>query len=271
MDFYKTVYTEPDAPQVFNRSLRETGFAVIQAHPIPSQLISGVYQEWRAFFASTAKFAYRFDPQVQSGYFPYQTEQAKGYHTPDLKEFFHIYPFTTLPVGMSDRTWELYHALHRLAEELLGWLEVRAHFLQGAITNSQATLLRILHYPPLPEQVEDGAIRAAAHEDINLITLLPVATGSGLEVLDNEGVWHRLPCEVGEIIVNVGDMLQLATDGYYRSTTHRVVNPSADQSDRHLSRYSMPLFLHPRPEVKLAQGITAKSYLEQRLKEIKLK
>ena len=268
MDFYKTVYTELAAPQVFNRSLRETGFAVLQAHPIPKELIAGVYQEWQAFFAGSAKFDYRFDPQRQSGYFPYRTEQAKGYHTPDLKEFFHLYPKTALPRGMSDRTWELYHALHCLAQELLGWLEMRADFLREAIANSQETLLRILHYPPLPDQVEPGAVRAAAHEDINLITLLPAATGSGLEVLDNAGVWHRLPCEVGEIVVNVGDMLQLATDGYYRSTTHRVVNPA---DDRHLSRYSMPLFLHPRPEVELADGITAKAYLEQRLREIKLK
>ncbi len=85
---------------------------------------------------------------------------------------------------MSDRTWELYYALHRLAEELLGWLEVRAEFLREAIAHSQQTLLRILHYPPLREPVPEGAIRAAAHEDINLITLLPTATEPGLEVLD---------------------------------------------------------------------------------------
>ncbi len=268
MDFYKTVYPEADAPAVFNRSLRETGFAVLQAHPIPSELIAEVYREWQEFFARDAKFAYRFDPEEQSGYFPFGIEQAKGYHTPDLKEFFHLYPQTNLPRGMSDRTWELYDALHHLAEELLGWLEVRAEFLREAIAHSQQTLLRILHYPPLGEPVPEGAIRAAAHEDINLITLLPTATEPGLEVLDNQGVWHRLPCAVGEIVVNVGDMLQLATGGYYRSTTHRVVNPSPAENR---SRYSMPLFLHPRPEVELAEGITAKSYLEQRLREIRLK
>ncbi len=120
----------------------------------------------------------------------------------------------------------------------------------------------------MPKHVPEGAIRAAAHEDINLITLLPAATATGLEILDNQGNWHEVPCTMGDLVVNVGDMLQLASQGYYRSTTHRVVNPVGALVGR--SRYSMPLFLHPRPEVILADGVTAKSYLQKRLREIGL-
>jgi isopenicillin N synthase-like dioxygenase len=158
----------------------------------------------------------------------------------------------------------------------LAWLEIserspdclKALQLSNAIADSPSTLLRILHYPPLPEHFPDGAIRAAAHEDINLITLLPAATATGLEILDNQGNWHEVPCAMGDLVVNVGDMLQLASQGYYRSTTHRVVNPVGALARR--SRYSMPLFLHPRPEVVLVDGITAKSYLQERLREIGL-
>ncbi len=126
--------------------------------------------------------------------------------------------------------------------------------------------MRILHYPPLTEHYEHDAIRAAPHEDINLITLLPAATTPGLEVKDLQGNWHAVTCDAGNIVVNVGDMLQLCTDFYYRSTTHRVVNPAG--KDKLTSRYSMPLFLHPRPEVALTQERTADEYLRERLREI---
>jgi isopenicillin N synthase-like dioxygenase len=137
------------------------------------------------------------------------------------------------------------------------------------IENSDANLFRILHYPPLTGEHEPGAVRAAAHEDINLITLLPAATAPGLEVKDSHGHWISVPCDPGNIIINAGDMLQLASEGYYKSTTHRVVNPPENEAKK--SRYSMPLFLHPRSEAHLSPTLTAGEYLNQRLREIGLK
>jgi isopenicillin N synthase-like dioxygenase len=113
-----------------------------------------------------------------------------------------------------------------------------------------------------------GAIRAAAHEDVNLITLLPAATATGLEVQDNGGNWHPIASDLGDLVVNVGDMLALVSDGYYRSTTHRVINPPGDAAQT--ARFAMPLFLHPRADAQLTATITAKDFLQQRLREIGL-
>ncbi len=177
---------------------------------------------------------------------------------------------------MSDRSWQLFNCLVHLAEELLGWfeqalpVEIQSQLtmpLSAMIADSQETLMRPIHYPPLTEAETTGSVRAAAHADINLITLLPAATAIGLEVQDNQGQWHQVPGYKDDLVVNAGDMLQLATQGYYRSTAHRVINPSGEAAKQ--SRYSMPLFLHARPEVLLA-GVTAQSYLQERLKEIGL-
>ncbi|MEM7291398.1 MAG: 2OG-Fe(II) oxygenase family protein, partial [Pseudomonadota bacterium] len=128
--------------------------------------------------------------------------------------------------------------------------------------------LRVLHYPPLDEKVEPGEIRAAAHEDINLITLLVTGSEPGLQAKDAQGNWHDVPCNAGYITINSGDMLSKASRGYYPSTPHRVVNPP-NQENR--SRYSLPLFVHPRPEVQLDENQTAGEYLDERLREIGLK
>lgn len=275
MNFPQVSYKNPQAPHLIAQALHEIGFVVLSDHPINPQLITDVYSEWSIFFNSPAKFDYKFDPKVQAGYFPFQTETAKGYSQPDLKEFFHLYRSHNLPNNTSDRTWELFHNLIDLGSELLSWIEATApdHIknnltmpLPKMINNSQEHLLRILHYPPLTTAYPDGAIRAAAHEDINLITLLPAATATGLEVLDNFGTWHNVPSNLGDIVINVGDMLQLATNGYYRSTTHRVVNGEVTEN----SRYSMPMFLHACPEVVLSGTKTAKVYLQERLREIGL-
>ena len=110
-------------------------------------------------------------------------------------------------------------------------------------------------------------MRAAAHEDINLITILPAANEAGLQVVNAEGKWIAVPGDFGALIVNVGDMLQEATGGFYRSTTHRVVNPTGEAAKR--SRISMPLFLHPRRDVVLSERHTADSYLQERLRELR--
>lgn len=270
-------YTHPQAPQILTESLHQTGFAVLRDAPVPPDLIAQVYRDWAAFFADDAKHHYTFDPAQQSGYFPFQSEQAKGYTVPDLKEFFHVYPWIDLPAGMGDATWQLLTQLTQLATELLTWIDqqspesLRHQFtmpLGEMIDGSQETLLRPLHYPPIPGAIAPGAIRAAAHEDINLITLLPAATAAGLELLDRQGQWSTVPGTPGDIVVNVGDMLQLASHGYYPSATHRVINPRG--ADTQTSRYSLPLFLHPRREVILAGTTTARQYLLERLHELGL-
>jgi isopenicillin N synthase-like dioxygenase len=129
---------------------------------------------------------------------------------------------------------------------------------------STNTILRTLYYPALDFEAERGAVRAAAHEDINFITLLVAASAPGLQVLDTKGQWHDVPHEENSIVVNIGDMLALASKGAYKSTRHRVVNPSDSKSDR----ISMPLFVHPHPDTLLSDGFTAGEFLAQRIAEI---
>jgi len=277
MEVLKVNFRSPESPARFCESLKTTGFAVITDHPIPMTLVNRVYEQWAEFFNSEEKHKYTFEPNTQAGYFPFRSENAKDYSLKDLKEFFHIYPRSKLPPSLEKDTWDLYHQLSALGSTLLSWIEdaspaeVKKNFsmpLPEMITGSSETLLRVIHYPPMKGDEEEGAIRAAAHEDINLITLLCSATSAGLEVKDIQGNWHTVPCDPGSIAINSGDMLQLASRGYYRSTTHRVINPSGPDSK--LPRYSMPLFLHPRPEVELADGMTGGGYLKQRLEEIGL-
>ncbi len=177
-----------------------------------------------------------------------------------------------------DATPQLYERLIRLGAELLQWIEdgtpanIKSKFsmpLSRMIEGSEETLLRPIHYPPLKGGEEAGAIRAAEHEDINLITLLPAATAPGLEVKDLQGNWHAVSCSPGEIAINAGDMLQEASGGYYVSTTHRVVNPTDPVAARQ-PRYSMPLFVHPEAAVKLSERYTARGYLMERLGQIGL-
>jgi isopenicillin N synthase-like dioxygenase len=135
------------------------------------------------------------------------------------------------------------------------------------IEGSRKHVLRILHYPPLTGEEEPEAIRAAGHEDINLITILPASNEPGLQVLAKDGSWLEVPCDFGNLIVNIGDMLQEASGGYFPSTTHRVVNPEG--ADKTIGRISLPLFCHPNPDVILSDRYTADSYLQERLRELR--
>lgn len=277
MEVLKVKYGSSEAAERFCHSLKTTGFAVLTDHPIPSELVNRVYRQWADFFASQEKHKYTFKPESQAGYFPFRSENAKDYNIKDLKEFFHIYPRSDMPEFLQKDTWDLYNRLVTLGEELLTWVqtaspaEVKKLFsipLQDMIQGSGENLLRVIHYPPIKGDEEKGAIRAAAHEDINLITLLCSATSPGLEVMDTAGNWHTVPCDPGSIAINAGDMLQMASQGYYRSTTHRVMNPAGEEAKK--PRYSMPLFLHPRSEVMLSKDTSAGAYLKQRLLEIGL-
>ncbi len=270
-------YRSPTAAADFTRSLKHTGFAVLTNHPLEADLVQKVYDDWLAFFATDAKFNYPFSPDSQDGYFSSAvSETAKGNDIKDIKEFFHVYPWGKYPTEVTDAARRFYDQATDLAKELLDWVEaetppeVAAKFsvpLSKMLDGSKNTLLRILRYPPLTGQEPPGAIRAAAHEDINLITVLPASNEPGLQVRDIHGSWHDVPCDFGSLAINAGDMLQLASGGYYPSTTHRVTNPSGASATRH--RVSVPLFLHPANDVVLAEGRTAFSFLQERIRELR--
>ncbi len=278
MNVRKVNYQESDCPREFSISLRETGFSVLDNHPIDISLIETVYAEWGDFFYSDIKNNYLFTEKRQDGYFPFRTENAKGTSVKDLKEFFHVYEWGRFPKELTNATLELKSQLIELTSTLLKWIqdetpdEITKLFsvpLPKMIEKSTTNLLRIIHYPPLDGSEEKEAIRGAAHEDINLITLLVSGTQPGLQVQDVNGVWHDVSCDPGSIAVNTGDMLQMASGGYYPSTTHQIINPNGNIKNE--SRYSMPLFLHPWDEVQLSKQYTARQYLDERLKEIGLK
>ena len=269
-------YKAADAAETLARSLRDTGFAVLANHPITPDRIEAIYGAWGGFFAGEEKFDFAVRPPAHDGYFAFRSENAKDSPVKDLKEFFHVYPGCRLPGDIEALTRQIYADLDTLGRELLGWIQAQAPAevtdalsmpLDAMMEDSDQSLLRILHYPPV-ESAEPGAIRAAAHEDINLITLLLSGSKPGLQAMDADGNWHDVACDPGMITINNGDMLAMATGNYFPSTTHRVTNPDAGQN---VSRYSMPMFLHPRPDVPLRPDMTADQYLQQRLREIGLK
>lgn len=270
-------FQSPDAAQAFCHSLHSTGFAVLMRHPLQQMLVEGIYAEWLQFFQSDAKHAYSHDPMRHDGYFsPAVSETAKGHTQRDLKEFFHIYPWGRYPAEVSDGARRYYAQGNALAQTLLGWVEahsppeVRARYsmpLSSMLDGSDHTLLRVLHYPPLTGDEPVGALRAAAHGDINLLTLLPAATEPGLQVLGQDNGWHDVPCDFNFLIVNIGDMLAEASGHHYPSTVHRVLNPTGEA--RAKSRISLPLFLHPRREVVLSERYTVGSYFDERMQELR--
>ncbi|MBW3166343.1 2OG-Fe(II) oxygenase family protein [Ferrimonas balearica] len=269
-------YRAPDAPAQFVESLRQTGFGVLKNHPIPEQLVERIYRDWQGFFDGENKTRYHFNRDTQDGFFPASvSEVAKGHSVKDLKEYFHFYPWGQCPAEHKADLADYYGQATALAAELLGWVQQQgpdnvasgyAEPLPNMIEGSEKSLLRVLHYPPLNGDEAAGAIRAAAHEDINLLTILPAANARGLQVKGRDDQWLDVPCDFGTLIVNIGDMLQEASGGYFPSTTHRVVNPEGEAASQ--SRISLPLFLHPRPEVVLSERHTAHSYLMERLREL---
>lgn len=264
-------------PKMLDHSFRNTGFAILKNHGVNFRNIEVLYTQWVEFFASSTKHMYKSE-NGNNGYVPFRSENAKGNPVKDLKEFFHIFhPFDKVPEGVSKMlTEKVTEEMMKVARQLLFVLQpsipremysIHGESIHRMVKDSNSNLLRILHYPAIDGTPEPGAVRAAAHEDINMITLLPAATQPGLEVLDLNGSWHKIECDPGTIIVNVGDMLQEASDGVFKSTTHRVVNPEGDN----VPRYSMPFFVHPRSECALSKKYTAGEYLNERLKEIGLK
>ncbi|MBL4941857.1 MAG: isopenicillin N synthase family oxygenase [Colwellia sp.] len=272
-------YTAKDAPRLFVNSLRETGFGVLINHPIKQSLVKSIYHNWQTFFNGQDKQNFTFDTEKQDGYFSSEiSETAKGHAQKDIKEYFHVYPWGRIPEPLKEEILHYYQLASALAGELLDWVEEYSpediaknysQALSNMIKDTPNTLLRVLHYPPLTGDEEVGAIRAAAHEDINLLTILPAANEPGLQVQNKDDSWLDVPSDFGNLIINTGDMLQEASKGYFPSTTHRVINPSCKASTK--SRISLPLFLHPRSEVKLSAQHTQASYLLERLRELGVK
>ena len=267
-------YTAPGFDAAFMASLHEYGFAAVVDHPLDGDRVARIYGEWLAFFSSGEAAGFRMDPVKQDGYFSLrEAEHAKGFVERDFKEYFQFYPWGRCPESLQADLASHFDAAVELGAELLSCI---ARSLPEAVTTglteplrdmiqgSEQSMLRVLHYPPVP--VGQSVLRAAPHEDINLLTLLPAADGPGLELQLHSGEWISVSHSPGQLIVNIGDMLQEATGGYLPSTSHRVATPDAEQPA--VSRMSLPLFLHPRPDVVLSLRYTAGEYLMQRLDEL---
>lgn len=269
-------FQAPDADQQFVKSLHEIGFAVLENHPLDMDLVNQIYAEWREFFATDDKFNYVVNKETQDGYFSFQNaESAKGEALQDFKEYFHYYPSGRCPEALQHSLKTYYQAAHEFAATLLSWVESHTPAevakgyrqpLPAMIENSDVTLLRILHYPPMDASPDKEMTWAAAHEDINLLTILPASDAPGLQVQAKDGSWLPVKSNQAQVIINTGDMLQEASNFYFPSTSHRVVTPAG--IDHSGGRMSLPLFLHPRPDVVLSDKYTAGSYLNERLTEL---
>ena len=267
-------YADSGFDAAFMASLHEYGFAAIVDHPLDDDRVARIYGEWLAYFSSGGATVFRMDPVKQDGYFSLQeAEHAKGFEERDYKEYFQFYPWGRCPEPLQADLANHFDAAVELGAELLSCIArslpeaVTGEFtepLRDMIQGSEQSMLRVLHYPPVP--TGRSVLRAAPHEDINLLTLLPAADGPGLELQLRSGEWISVPHSPGQLIVNIGDMLQEVTGGYLPSTSHRVAIPDAEQPA--FSRMSLPLFLHPRPDVVLSPRYTARQYLMQRLDEL---
>jgi isopenicillin N synthase-like dioxygenase len=293
----------PAFTQALGDSFARWGFAVLADHGLPQDKVDAAIAQMKAFFAlpEEVKRKYKLPVAGQRGYTPFGIETAKGAQHFDLKEFWHV--GRQLPPGhpfrdhMPDNVWPdaelpefrekvqwLYDALDarglKVLEAIAVYLGLERNFFDDKVDVGNS-ILRLLHYPPVPK---DGPhIRAGAHEDINVITLLLGAEEAGLEVKDRDGRWIAINPPPGALVCNIGDMLQRLTNDRLPSTTHRVVNPAPER--RGFARYSTPFFLHFNSDYlietlpncvdaahpdRYPEPITADTYLQERLREIKL-
>ncbi len=301
---YELAKRDPEAfAHEFGLSFERYGFAVVSDHELPQSHIDGCLDRFKAFFALPEEQKTRY--QVRGiggarGYTPFGVETAKGATHHDLKEFWQI--GRELPPGhryrssMPDNVWieddegfrraalELWESFDRMGRKLLEAIALHLGLPEDWFEDKVGegnSVLRVIHYPPLKEG--SSGVRAGAHEDINVITLLLGAEEGGLELLDRGGRWLPVNPPPGTLVCNVGDMLQRLTNHVLPSTTHRVVNPEGERARR--ARYSMPFFLHFNSDYPIAtlpscvseerpirypEPILADDYLRERLREIKL-
>ena len=276
MDVKLVDFTLPEAPRFFTESMLESGFAVITNHNIARDEISNFYQAWEHFFVHEKPEEFLAKGEDQAGYFSEEkAETAKGNTAQDLKEYFQYWPGTKVPPHLTKITLSFFKKMIDMGLIAMLWLQENTdssiwHRIDRPFPeylSQEHTLLRVLRYPPMKGPIKAGATRAAAHEDINLITMLPAADEPGLELKSKStGEWFPLEAPAGSIVVNIGDMLQELTDGLLPSTSHRVVNPKPEHILN--SRMTAPVFCHPHPELVLSERYSAKDYLSERLKEI---
>jgi len=289
--------------QELGQSFVDYGFAILSDHGVPQELIDRAEEKAKAFFALPEDVKRKYlipGGGGARGYTAFGVETAKGAHASDLKEFWHV--GRELAAGhayrdvMGDNIWptevpgfketflELYDTFDRTGLKILAaiarFLGVDEDYFADTVRDGNS-VLRMLHYPPQKEPTGNH-IRAGAHEDINTITLLLGAEEAGLELKTKDGRWLPVSPKKGELVVNIGDMLQRLTNGKLRSTSHRVVNPAPERASH--ARYSMPFFLHFRPDfmIEALPGtvpageapkwppISSHDYLLERLREIKL-
>ncbi|HEY0116412.1 MAG TPA: 2-oxoglutarate and iron-dependent oxygenase domain-containing protein [Allosphingosinicella sp.] len=289
--------------RALGRSFERYGFAIVGDHGIPADLIARAEDKAKAFFALPEEVKRRYfipGGGGARGYTPFGIEAAKGAAERDLKEFWHV--GRELPPGhrfravMADNIWpdevpgfretflDLYAAFDKAGGRVLRAIAIHLglepDWFDATVENGNS-VMRLLHYPPVP--ADAAGVRAGAHEDINTITLLLGAEEAGLELLDRSGRWLPVKPGPGELVVNVGDMLQRLTNHVLPSTSHRVVNPPPERRGR--SRYSMPFFLHFHPDFVIEtlpecvsetrpnlypEPLSSHEFLQQRLREIKL-
>ncbi|MBC7614652.1 MAG: isopenicillin N synthase family oxygenase [Pedobacter sp.] len=288
-------------------AFNDSGFVTITNHGVSQDLIDKLYANIKGVFGLPVEVKRKYEkPELagQRGYTSAGKETAKGANTADLKEFWQIgqevsdgdpiksqYPDNEILEeieGFNSVTREIYQKLEENGKHLLRaiatYLELPINYFDAHVHNGNS-ILRGIHYFPIedPDSLPDDAVRAGAHEDINLITLLIGASADGLEVLTRNNEWLPIKAHHTDIVVNVGDMLQRLTNNKLKSTTHRVVNPPRELMKT--SRFSVPFFLHPRSDMDLTSlpstidaehpkaysDMTAGEYLDERLREIGLK
>lgn len=291
--------------RAFRDALRHFGFAILAEPPLPATGAGSIDEVYRAFarffaLATDAKDESGGIAGGQRGYTRFGVEHALDHAVPDLKEFFHVGPPTDRAGLATGRypanVWPsavpaikihapvLFDALQACASVLLEALEIAEQLPEGTFSSMVVDgnhVLRALHYPPISVDAKPGSLRAAPHEDINLITLLCEATDPGLEILRPDGRWLPVEAPSGQLVVNAGDMLARMTNGAIPATTHRVTNPTGPGTG---PRYSLPFFAHPRPECDLTvlpqfitpqrpartPPTTAGEFLAERLRQIGL-
>ena len=284
-------------------AFEQVGFVALKNHGISNEIINELYANVQAFFSLPSVQKKTYEDAVlagQRGYTSFGKEHAKGFDSPDLKEF---YQYGQVPLnnfreeeyppnisvkqveGFNEVFEKSYRAFEKTGKALLQaiaiHLKLDENYFDDYVHNGNS-ILRAIHYPPIITEPQ-SALRAEQHEDINLITLLIGASADGLQILTKQKEWIAVTSLPDQIVVNVGDMLQRLTNNKLCSTTHRVVNPSRDLW--HTSRFSIPFFLHPKSSMSLRcldatvdnlhpkqfDDLTAGEYLDERLREIGLK
>ena len=289
--------------QEIGSAYEDIGFVSLKSHFLDDALVDNLYKEIKQFFALPVETKSKYEiPGLggQRGYISFGKEHAKGKKEGDLKEFWHFgqepeadakliekYPENILVKELpnfNSTGMQAYKMLEKtgiyVLRALALYIGLDEHYFDHWASNGNS-ILRPIHYPPITKEPK-GAVRAGAHGDINLITLLMGASAGGLQVLRKDGEWIDAIPNEDELVINVGDMLERLTNNKLRSTIHRVVNPSKEQWDT--ARYSIPFFMHPRSDMKLNcldecideqhpkayDDITAGQFLHQRLVEIGL-